>query len=640
MIGWLWLGCGTGTALVTGPGPVLTVFPERLSFEPVAVGEAASATFTVTNDGEPDLGVRATAFGDPAFRATAALDRATAADGSALALDPANLLLPAGASLPFDVVFAPDRAGPVVTGLRVETFGDGASSFPDPRRAGVPVVASGSSPLDATMMPWPRFDRIEDLGWATAATVARPSFGNDGAVAYGLSTAQIPGCDRAFSLMGGLPAVVDPGGAADVEVAIAPESAAPLRCDLEVTTDLGPDFPVLVSTLVVNTPDCTNDGPPEVVLVSPSAGVLLSRTAATTITVRVADGEQPEPTLDCRVTSAVKGKTIASCGLVGPGPVEIDVPVPSIYAAPTVDVWTVVATDACGGSHSASLPVLIDTGWPRADEDGDGYDPKSTPPDCNERDGTIYPYAAELDDGKDNDCDGRIDEGTAGVDDDGDSRSEDAGDCDDHDAAVFPGAVEQANDRDDDCDGAVDEGTLSGDDDGDGFAERDGDCADDDVARRPGAGEDCRNGLDDDCDGAVDEPEDCREKLVPPGLSPLVMSATAVGPGESVALAVYAVGAPTTVSWRSTRGALSSGAGEAVSWTAPDSPGPATIVATARTADGHELVVEGTIEVLQAPPTVEVPGESLSGCASGGSAAGVAALAGLFVRRPRRAPGA
>jgi serine/threonine-protein kinase len=79
-------------------------------------------------------------------------------------------------------------------------------------------------------------------------------------------------------------------------------------------------------------------------------------------------------------------------------------------------------------------------------------------------------------------------------------------DCDDQDPRVSPDQPEAAfpNGRDDDCDGLVDEGTIAFDDDGDGLSERDGDCDDADPDVRPGARElpDCR---DQDCDGAIDE---------------------------------------------------------------------------------------------------------------------------------------
>jgi hypothetical protein len=79
-------------------------------------------------------------------------------------------------------------------------------------------------------------------------------------------------------------------------------------------------------------------------------------------------------------------------------------------------------------------------------------------------------------------------------------------DCDDRSPRVNPGMSEdpEPNQIDDNCDGRVDEGTRAFDDDGDGYSEDRGDCDDDDTQRKPGGRElpDCR---DQDCDGEIDE---------------------------------------------------------------------------------------------------------------------------------------
>ncbi len=98
-------------------------------------------------------------------------------------------------------------------------------------------------------------------------------------------------------------------------------------------------------------------------------------------------------------------------------------------------------------------------------------------------------------------------------------------DCDDDDPAVHPDAHESCNGRDDDCDGLVDEdaaelSTWYLDQDGDGygraslfvracscpagFVDRVGDCDDQDPRVHPHATETC-DGEDDDCDGDIDE---------------------------------------------------------------------------------------------------------------------------------------
>ncbi|PCC70579.1 Serine protease, subtilisin family [Nannocystis exedens] len=75
-------------------------------------------------------------------------------------------------------------------------------------------------------------------------------------------------------------------------------------------------------------------------------------------------------------------------------------------------------------------------------------------------------------------------------------------DCDDGDPARHPGAAEVCDGRDDDCDAVVPDGEVDGD--GDGVLPCAGDCDDADPARRPGAPEDPDDCIDSDCDGEGD----------------------------------------------------------------------------------------------------------------------------------------
>ncbi len=67
---------------------------------------------------------------------------------------------------------------------------------------------------------------------------------------------------------------------------------------------------------------------------------------------------------------------------------------------------------------------------------------------------------------------------------------------------AHPGAPETSDGRDDDCDGVIDE--TIGDDDGDGFTVADGDCNDASGWANPGLVESC-DGIDNDCDDIIDE---------------------------------------------------------------------------------------------------------------------------------------
>ncbi len=170
---------------------------------------------------------------------------------------------------------------------------------------------------------------------------------------------------------------------------------------------------------------------------------------------------------------------------------------------------------------------VTDRGDSNEDADGDGA--KISDGDCDDNNAAVRPgYPDDLGDGIDGDCDGWADNGLDGQDLDQDGMSVFEGDCNDADPSIFKTLLledEMADDtgldifpdgKDNNCDGVIDNGATGDDDDSagadewptdfdsDGYTIEDGDCNDADATIHPCDEDDeCldyRDGKDNDCD--------------------------------------------------------------------------------------------------------------------------------------------
>ena len=364
------------------------------------------------------------------------------------------------------------------------------------------------------------------------------------------------------------------------EVDFTPTSPNTTYCSLHIPSN-DVDSPDIEVRLKGNVGRDPSNRAPDVTLISPSVGYVHNSGDDLKVVLSMSDVNQPADTLFCKVKSMGQSIGTFSCNPnTASGYAEVDIPVDALI--PGVDSLLVTVTDQSQLQGFASTTILFGTDFPASDDDGDGYGEEGDLIDCDDTDASVYPYAAEIPDGKDNDCDTVIDEKTTAGDDDGDSVTEEEGDCDDYDATVYPSAPEQPDLKDNDCDGIIDERTSLYDDDGDGFAEVDNDCNDRDPEIHPAMAEYC-NGFDDNCNNLRDEqePGGCltldSEPVIIGGIQ---MGTPAISVGESTTMSLFVHevdGQDRTYLWDEDDAlaatghiAVSDPTASTITWTAPD----------------------------------------------------------------------
>ncbi len=280
---------------------------------------------------------------------------------------------------------------------------------------------------------------------------------------------------------------------------------------------------------------------------------------------------------------------------------------PATKGGADLDVWAVSANGdgRSGGdaeSHArfnvgvgcAGLNVYVDTdgdgfgvtdplGLTRVCELGPGFATKGG--DCNDNDKDVFPGHAEVCNLKDDNCDGKVNEGlglaTLYKDLDGDgygdtksevrmncsegfgyvSRGED---CNDNDPNVHPGVMEICNNIDDDCNGKIDDGAKAYC--GTGWCRRVATTCDPKtcVVGMPRA-EEC-NAFDDDCDGVIDNgPNIC-------GAGKACLAGRCLTADDAAALAAAAAAAADAGAGNADGGVGNTGGGPVVDGGVPTGP--------------------------------------------------------------------
>ncbi len=625
--------------------PKLGASTDRLEFGTVGWGQSATRQVFVTNKGDLPMGIDTIELNDdgmsdnwaisydfaqvvcPDAAETTTEETETPTEGGTVevgisAVDTggwggdgggggggsADAVIGAGCYLPLDVTLSPEQVGGIVGSIRITTVGDTPAEdeealfYADPNNAFYNIFLEGEGERDIPniyVSP-----RVLDFGtvWVGSSLSLVVDVSNKGGGDLELGAPTLTGCDPGFDMAWTYEAgtLLPSEALTGVEVSFTPTTSSKAECTLTLTSS-DPDEPTINVPMQANVGSDVDECSPVVRIVEPTVGFMHLDGQDLSVTFRVEDCNQPSDTLQLSIRS----------GVLNPeNPVLVDTfyaPDESGYVATKVprdkllrgtDSIVVRAVDSAGNISTDATSILYRATFPDSDDDGDGFGQDGeTAVDCDDTDINSFPGAREIYDGKDNSCDGVIDEGTDGYDDDGDGSSEAEGDCDDNNADVYPGAEEVPDYLDNNCDGVVDENTTLNDDDGDGFSEAEGDCDDFNDEVRPGAVEYC-DGIDNDCNGLLDERDGCVGLSSKPILVGCVQAEfTEIGVGEStrlLAVGFDADGDALTYTWTQDSSLTSRNYNslDSITGTSPVFTAPSTLSSQGLTKETYTIAVQ------------------------------------------------
>ncbi len=539
------------------------IAPAELEFGTLLLGEQATRDLTISNTGTLPLGIAQIAIVDDEFASSFSLEY-DFAETHCREGEPSGRgqVLDGGCSVPIRVTMSPESIGPVAAAIEVLTADDPSEDpgyFRDPDEVRAVSIVRGDAIEER-----PRI-HVEPPGldfgfvWIGDTAYRQLEITNVGSAPLTLAGVELPAdvADQ-FRVSGPDPTgqAIEPGQSMFVEIEYGPLTIEDVRDQpdtwMRILSD-DRDVPATEIRLIGDQANTAEDRRPQADLIGPPPGTIVDGEFLQ-LELDIHDANQPASSLSCRVMSVRLLKAaLADCEAPNDAGRVMAI-VPSKILEPGVDTIAVEVWDAFGQKSIVTTTILYGTAAPENDADGDGYaDALAGGADCDDHDDTVYPSAAEIPDGKDNDCESNctdatcgavtmsscIDEDTTLGDGDADCFVEDplaanGGDCNDGDATTFPGAADYVDYRDNDCDGEVDEVISHDDLDGDGFSPWAGDCNDGDATFGPAAVEYC-DGSDQNCDGVVDD------ACLPSGTSPVVIGGirperTDIGVGESVAV--------------------------------------------------------------------------------------------------------